>query len=514
MVDVEQYRRMEARVQELVLEVQQLKDVVEKQGRKFEKWKTFVKGKSAIKKQGSVKSRGKRRTVEGRKGMELRSQDDEAEDDDDRVEDDVPEFSAGGTQGEGDERTPEQSSRSISEERPSLLVRLPAGDGVPLQWVEPGTGDKVVYRALHSQTFFVSEDEGNSVGGGSRDQGRSGDGLDASAMTDLDALVLAASGDMAGGRQSEENGVGTEAEKKEEKPDGAEEMGEQLSVDEAGRFQEGKSGWTDGLGEQGRDVIESERHDVLENVGAVFGLGEPNKVVIETEAKEGKAGGAEEMGEKLSVENENDWDKDDGSQVGDSEDADITGVASKMAVLDVSDTSDEGRTARDEPIEQEGELAAVLLAKDQYIRPAIVPTADANLKVGCFTCKMHINASGYDLDNEFFIDLATPCKWVSSTHMDVLADYVGRLHAEDLRGNRAMLVAPWFSAHLQVKERSFKVARHKTRIATDLKLTKFLTMEGKKWGVDVDTLGEEPVDESVHEERRCETRRLIWCGKG
>uniref|UniRef100_A0A0D3CWS4 Ubiquitin-like protease family profile domain-containing protein n=1 Tax=Brassica oleracea var. oleracea TaxID=109376 RepID=A0A0D3CWS4_BRAOL len=249
--------------------------------------------------------------------------------------------------------------------------------------------------------------------------------------------------------------------------------------------------------------------DVLENVGAVFGLGEPNKVVIETEAKEGKAGGAEEMGEKLSVENENDWDKDDGSQegksadglgedgrdvdesdsqVGDSEDADITGVASKMAVLDVSDTSDEGRTARDEPIEQEGELAAVLLAKDQYIRPAIVPTADANLKVGCFTCKMHINASGYDLDNEFFIDLATPCKWVSSTHMDVLADYVGRLHAEDLRGNRAMLVAPWFSAHLQVKERSFKVARHKTRIATDLKLTKFLTMEGKKWGVDVDTL--------------------------
>lgn len=40
-----------------------------------------------------------------------------------------------------------------------LLVRLPAGDGVSLQWVEPGTGDKVVYHALNSQTFFVSEDE-------------------------------------------------------------------------------------------------------------------------------------------------------------------------------------------------------------------------------------------------------------------------------------------------------------------------------------------------------------------
>lgn len=28
---------------------------------------------------------------------------------------------------------------------------------------------------------------------------------------------------------------------------------------------------------------------------------------------------------------------------------------------------------------------------------------------------MHTNAGGYDLDNEFFINLATPCKWVSST---------------------------------------------------------------------------------------------------
>ena len=72
--------------------------------------------------------------------------------------------------------------------------------------------------------------------------------------------------------------------------------------------------------------------------------------------------------------------------------------------------------------------------------------------------------------------------------MDVLAEYVGRLHAEYLRVNRAMLVAPWFSAHLQVKERSVKAARRKTRIATDVKLTKFLTREGKKWGVDVDTL--------------------------
>ena len=159
MVGAEQYRRMEAHVQELVLEVQQLKNVVEKQGRKFEKWKTFVKGKSSIKKQGSIKSMTKRRTVEGRKGTERRFQDEEAEDDDDSVEDGVPAFNAGGTQGEGDVRTPEPSSRSISEDRPALLVRFPPGDGVPLQWVEPGSTDKVVYRAVHSQTFFVHSEE-------------------------------------------------------------------------------------------------------------------------------------------------------------------------------------------------------------------------------------------------------------------------------------------------------------------------------------------------------------------
>lgn len=29
--------------------------------------------------------------------------------------------------------------------------------------------------------------------------------------------------------------------------------------------------------------------------------------------------------------------------------------------------------------------------------------------------RMHLNAGGRDLDNQFFLDLATPSKWVSST---------------------------------------------------------------------------------------------------
>ena len=62
--------------------------------------------------------------------------------------------------------------------------------------------------------------------------------------------------------------------------------------------------------------------------------------------------------------------------MGYSEDAEITGVGPNTTILDVSDTSDGGRTARHEPVQQEGEMAAVLLAKDQYIRPDTVPTAE------------------------------------------------------------------------------------------------------------------------------------------
>ncbi|KAF2577729.1 hypothetical protein F2Q70_00012399 [Brassica cretica] len=154
-------------------------------------------------------------------------------------------------------------------------------------------------------------------------------------------------------------------------------------------------------------------------------------------------------------------------------------------VLDVSHTSNGGVTARHEPVEHEGELAAVLLAKDQYM--FMMVSVDMS-KLRCFVfARLHINARGYDLENEFFIDLATTCKWVTSMHMDVLIEYLGSLHAETLRTNRAMFVAPWFSAHFQGKGRSFRAARRKTLVATDSRVTKFLTTEGKQWGVDVDT---------------------------
>ncbi|WZY99150.1 hypothetical protein YC2023_071479 [Brassica napus] len=57
MVDGEEHARMVSRVEELGTEVLRLKEVVEKQGRQFVKWKTFMKGKSAAKKFGEIRGK-------------------------------------------------------------------------------------------------------------------------------------------------------------------------------------------------------------------------------------------------------------------------------------------------------------------------------------------------------------------------------------------------------------------------------------------------------------------------
>lgn len=51
-----------------------------------------------------------------------------------------------------------------------------------------------------------------------------------------------------------------------------------------------------------------------------------------------------------------------------------------------------------------------------------------------------------------------------------------------------MFVAPWFTAHMQGKGRSFNAAISKTRVVGDARITKYLTKAGQKWGVEVDRL--------------------------
>lgn len=190
-VDADEHARMVERVEQLGTEVLSLKDVIEKQARQFEKWKSYVKGKNATKKFGSVRRREKKKPVGGREiqGLpfpstspggrdEARDRDNEGLDlpneaarggdnvddgasDDDESSDNVGDSNMvyDGYVGVEDGESPRLSGSSSSEEPPSLLVRLKEGDGVPVQWVETGEGDNVLYRALTSQTYFVSEEE-------------------------------------------------------------------------------------------------------------------------------------------------------------------------------------------------------------------------------------------------------------------------------------------------------------------------------------------------------------------
>ncbi|CAN6893764.1 unnamed protein product [Brassica oleracea] len=502
-VDADEHARMVERVEQLGTEVLSLKDVIEKQARQFEKWKSYVKGKNATKKFESVRRREKKKPVGGREiqGLpfprtspcgrdEAGDRDnewldlpneaagggdnvDDGANDDDEVRDNVgdPNMVCDGYAGVEDEESPRLIGRSSSEEPPSLLVRLKEEDGVPVQWVETCEGDNVLYRALTSQTYFVSEEEGSTVDGGKKEDGGTGERLDVSETSDANGVQTGGTEDMgetSRGGMDQEKGIERQGE------DNLDALVVAGTKDAAGGFaglillcsrplkrgtSDAQTGETEGRGEASRDGIEKENEIESQGVG----------VYVLTDGQVDVFDGS---GEDLTDEE----------------------ARPETGVLDVSDTSDVGETVRHEPVEQEAELAAVLLAKDQYNVPEVVPLVEdcdygmfervlmANLKM------LHLNALGYDLENEFFIDLATPQKWVNSTHMDVLMEYVGSLHAETLRTKRAMVVAPWFPAHLQGKGRSFKAARRKTLIATDSRVTKFLTTEGKQWGVDVDTL--------------------------
>lgn len=126
---------------------------------------------------------------------------------------------------------------------------------------------------------------------------------------------------------------------------------------------------------------------------------------------------------------------------------------------------------------------------------------------------VHFGAGVYDLDNQFFLDLATPQKWVTTKvcllldlclwmfcflfylrevvvfcvqHMEVLVEYVAKRHAEVLKSNRDLFVAPWFMDQLAGKVKTFKASTYKGRVFSDRKLAGYLTQPGQKLGVDVD----------------------------
>ncbi|KAG2250360.1 hypothetical protein Bca52824_080496 [Brassica carinata] len=152
------------------------------------------------------------------------------------------------------------------------------------------------------------------------------------------------------------------------------------------------------------------------------------------------------------------------------------------------------------PVADEEELAALLLAKSPIALQEMVPLIEdvdypflrgfyrSIRKRTIFVKFMHLDAGGRDLDNEFFLQLATPGVWVNSTHMEVLMEYSERRYGLGVHLERGMFVAPWFTAHMQGKGRSFKAARRKTGVAGDAKITNYLTRPRQRWGMEVDRL--------------------------
>lgn len=83
-------------------------------------------------------------------------------------------------------------------------------------------------------------------------------------------------------------------------------------------------------------------------------------------------------------------------------------------------------------------------------------------------------------------------------HMEVLMEYSERRYGLGVHLERGMFVAPWFTAHMQGKSRSFKAARRKTGVAGDAKITNYLTRPRQRWGMEVDRLYTPMIWEGTH----------------
>ncbi|CAG7906979.1 unnamed protein product [Brassica rapa] len=260
-----------------------------------------------------------------------------------------------------------------------------------------------------------------------------------------------------------------------------------------------------GQGEKasGLDGIEPQVHmDKVTSVEATGGVkGERITDTRGTDVEEG-----EDVGNKEPIDDGVGSDKDevrtcglaaaeDGQSSGvEGEGVDVDGSVDEQ-VMDLSDSSPCQRSEKHKPVEREAELASLLLAKEPFTMDKIVPTAEdtdyrffENVLIGNPKV-LHLNAGKFDLDNQFFIELATSQEWVSTKHIEALVEYIAARHEDTLKERRCLFLPPWFVAHLQGKTRAFNAAKvNRGRVLGDGRLSGFLTKEGRKWGVDVDTL--------------------------
>ncbi|KAH0899720.1 hypothetical protein HID58_049288 [Brassica napus] len=392
----------------------------------------------------------------GNENLPAESEDVEAEDEED-VEDNVSEDEEEDDQEKGSRAKDVEMEGMSSEEPPEVLAPLKEGNGVPLQWVDDRATAKsgcVLYRATTNKTFFVSEDEGCIDGGASGKMvvGEAKDGAN-----------VAEDGDEA--KSKESDGVNV---KEPVGPSGDGGMDDcttkvaQVSC----TYGQSVAGCVCALNNFDSDTQELSGLDKL--VGAIV-RGTSGEVDVGLEAN---------AVIKLSMCTS--WLKmnrilKEGRKflplflVLERRGGEIKGLGKVDGVEDVADVGAE-------PFSVDQIVPAVEDIDFGYFEKVLL----TNPKV------LHLGAGKYDLDNQFFLDLATPCKWMSTKHMEVLVDYVSERHGALLKENRDMFVDPWFVDHLLGKARSFKAETYKGRVFSDPKLAGYLTKEGKKLGVDVD----------------------------
>ncbi|WZZ26194.1 hypothetical protein YC2023_009595 [Brassica napus] len=107
-------------------------------------------------------------------------------------------------------------------------------------------------------------------------------------------------------------------------------------------------------------------------------------------------------------------------------------LAREETMVELSDSSPCPWSEKHKLVEREADLAALLLAKERFTMDILIPEVEdpdyaffesvlvanpkwydvANLSVS--SCRLHLNTGNYNLDNQFFLDLAAPRKWVST----------------------------------------------------------------------------------------------------
>ncbi|KAL0716583.1 hypothetical protein Bca4012_065905 [Brassica carinata] len=425
---------VEAKLEKLIGVVETMKNELEKQGRILHKRRSVDTGKRRKSLSSSMLCGGRRKRRKS-VGTGCKWVFDESDGKD-------SESSRNGDEELCVDKTSIEEENSDSEGLEGRGGTLRESVVVPLMVGKKGDATQVGHQVCFgsgSNTFHAPEDED-----GDRRDERGIDGAEAGRDTEVDfgelnklvgAITRATEVDADADKVDERRGAGDAREDAEVKGNGEETMKEpEVDESKTGSDVEGGAGEEDeGDKRKGEEAKDGNARNLLENqsdkeggcdhdetmVTASVGVNERENVAEKRLDGEPIDVGDKTLGKVFEVDREVDNEDDEQALDADKE------------VMELSDSSPCKRTEKHKPVESEGDLVSLLLAKEPFSMDKIVPEVEdsdypffesvllANPKV------LHVDAGGkYDLRNEFFVELGTPQKWVSTQHMEVLVDYV------------------------------------------------------------------------------------------